>query len=293
MSREGGLQEEEAELKYAKFQQIIFGIMIAVIVATSVAMMVHKPDAVEIIGQVLILATIVAGMNWGYRAGIPTAAVSLALYTGLRLGFRGEIRTSALWELIAFKAVIYAVLSLLCSHMHNQLRYFFIKLEHQDFIDDETQIGNRRFLLKELTSRINENERYEIPFSLITFTLNPDLLDLLKSTRGVNALRDISTSILKNDTRSVDELARLDNNLLVILPSTRKDGAKVCCRRLEGKLMRYLEHHFSNGELQEAVRSRILEYPEDREDIDELVNSIRASIESEKRPGGLIGPAGR
>jgi GGDEF domain-containing protein len=275
-------------LKYAKFQQIIFGIMILVILATSVAMMVHKPDAVEIIGQILILATIISGMNWGYRAGIPVTAACIALYIGLRLGFRGEMTTSAILELIAFKGVIYAVLGLLCSHMHNQMRYFFVKLEHQDFIDDETQIGNKRFLLKELTSRINENERYEIPFSLVTFTLNPELVDLLKSSRGVSVLRDISTSILKNDTRSVDELARLDNHLLVILPSTRKDGAAVCCRRLEGKMLRYLEHHFSNGELHRAMQSRILEYPEDRKEIEELVGSIREEIDNEKKPPGLM-----
>jgi len=274
-------------LKYAKFQQIIFGIMILVILATSLAMAVHKPDAVEIIGQVLILAIIVAGMNWGYRMGIPAIVASIALYGGLRLGLRGELSTAALWELLAFKCVIYTVLGLLCSHMHNQMRYLFVKLEHQDFIDDETQIGNKRFLLKELTSRINENERYEIPFSLVTFTLNPEMVDMLKTSRGVSVLRDISTSILKNDTRSVDELARVESRLLVILPSTRKDGATVCCRRLEGKMLRYLEHHFSDGELHKAMQVQVLEYPEDRQEIESLVSSLRAELEQEKS-GSLL-----
>ncbi len=275
-------------MKYAKFQQVIFGIMILVILATSLAMGVHKPDAVEITGQALILLVIIAGMNWGYRMGIPATAACFALYAGLRLGLRGELTTAALWELVAFKAVIYSVLGLLCSHMHNQMRYLFVKLEHQDFIDDETQIGNKRFLLKELTSRINENERYEIPFSLVSFTLDPEMLDMLKSTRGVSVLRDISTSILKNDTRSVDELARLENRLLVLLPSTRKEGASVCCRRLEGKMMRYLEHHFSNGELQKAMRVQILEYPEDKQEIESLVSSLRSELEQDKS-GSLLG----
>lgn len=275
-------------MKYAKFEMIIFLVLIVVILGMSVAMMVETTDAVEVIGHVLMLVVIIAGMNWGYRGGLSAFAACFVVYSVLRVGFPGDLSTVAVWELVAAKFIVYGILALLCSHMRNQLRYFFVKLEHHDFIDDETQIGNKRFLLKELTSRINENERYEVPFSLVSFTIDPGFLERAKGAKGANVLRDISTSILKNDTRSVDELARLDNRLLVILPCVRREGADVCCKRLEGKMKKYLEAHTVDGELDRSLEARIFEYPDDRVDIETIVNAIRTEIEGEKKPGGIL-----
>lgn len=277
-------------MKYAKFEMIIFLVLIVVILGMSVAMMAQKTDAVEIVGQALMLVVIIAGLNWGYRGGLIAFASCFALYTGLRLGLQAhyDLTTAATWGLIAVKFVVYGVLALLCSHMRNQLRYFFVKLEHHDFIDDETQIGNKRFLLKELTSRINENERYEVPFSLVSFTIDEGFVEKARGVKGTNVLRDISTSILKNDTRSVDELARLDNRLVVILPCVRREGANVCCKRLEGKLRKYIEHLTVNGELERSYQASVFEYPDDRADIETIVNAIRAEIEGEKKPGGVL-----
>ncbi len=277
-------------MKYAKFEMIIFLVLIVVILGMSAAMLVQKTDAVEVAGQALMLVVIIAGLNWGYRGGLVAFLSCLAVYAGLRLGLQGryDLTTAALWGLIAAKFIVYGVLMLLCSHMRSQLRYFFVKLEHHDFIDDETQIGNKRFLLKELTSRINENERYEVPFSLVSFTLDEGFLEKAKGVKGANVLRDISTSILKNDTRSVDELARTGNRLVVILPCVRREGADVCCRRLEGKLRKYLEHLTVDSELERSYQVGVFEYPDDRADIESMVNALRAEIEDEKKPAGVL-----
>lgn len=275
-------------MKYAKFEQIIILLLIIVIVGMSVAMLLQKTDKVEAVGNVLMLVVIAVSLNWGFKGGIPAFAACFVLYTVLRLSFQGGISTGAAWELIAAKFIIYGVLTLICCYMRTHLRYFFVKLEHHDFIDDETQIGNKRFLLKELTSRINENERYEVPFSLVAFTIDPELLEKIQGVKGASILRDISTSILKNDTRSVDELARMDNRLVVILPCVRRDGADVCCKRLEEKMKRYLESHITNGEFVQTLDARIMEYPDDRVDIESMVNAIRIDVERDKKPGGLM-----
>jgi GGDEF domain-containing protein len=277
-------------LKYAKFQQTIILLLIVVIVGMSVAMLLQKTDKVEAVGHVLMLVVIAASLNWGYKGGLPAFAGCIILYAALRLSFQGDISTGAAWELIAAKFITYGALTLICCYMRNHLRYFFVKLEHHDFIDDETQIGNKRFLLKELTSRINENERYEVPFSLVAFTIDPQFLERTQGVKGTNILRDISTSILKNDTRSVDELARMDNRLVVILPCVRRDGADICCKRLEVKMKRYLESHLVNGELDQTLDSCIMEYPDDRVDIESMVNAIRVDVEGEgdKKPGGVM-----
>jgi len=101
----------------------------------------------------------------------------------------------------------------------------------------------------------------------------------MQRSKGISVLRDISTSILKNDTRSVDELARARNNLMVILPSVGRDGAQVCGKRLESKMRKYLEQHLHNGELERILSLDIYEYPEDKAEVGEIIAQLRESVE--------------
>lgn len=264
-------------MKYAKFERIVVLIIAVAIAVMAVAMIVQKTDGVEVLGHALMLAVIVCSLYWGKRGALAGFAASFSAYTAARLIWPGDFGAATLVQLIAAKLIVYGVLALLCSHVRTQFRYFFVKMEHQDLIDDETQVGNERFLLRELTSRINENERYEIPFSLVSFQLDGDFVSGLKKDRGVSVLRDISTSILKNDTRSVDELAREGNNLLVILPSVGLAGAQVCGRRLEAKLRRYLEQHLPDGDADRVMQSAVYEYPDNKAEIDTLVERLSAA----------------
>ncbi len=188
-----------------------------------------------------MLVVISRQLELGLQGRASGLRACFVLYAGLRLGFKGDDMTTQV-GLGAHRRQIRHLRGTdpaLLATCATSLRYFFVKMEHHDYIDDETQIGNKRFLLKELTSRIDENERYEVPFSLVAFTIDQDFLEQDQGgPSGASILRDISTSILKNDTRSVDELARLDNQLVVILPCVRRDGANVCCKRLESKMQK-------------------------------------------------------
>lgn len=266
-------------MKYAKFERIVILVIFIAVLVMAVAMAIQKTDAVEIAGHLLMLAVIVSSLYFGKRGALLSFILCFGGYTAARLIWIGDFSYATAAQLVAAKFLVYGVLAMLCVYMRTQFRYFFVKLEHQDFIDDETQIGNERFLLKELASRVSENERYEIPFSYIDFTLDDDFVEATNKSRGVSVLRDISTSILKNDTRSVDELARTGNKLVVILPSVGRDGATVCGKRLESKILKYLEHHRENGGDRQVLRLEIHEYPEDREEVESFIKELRSGLE--------------
>jgi GGDEF domain-containing protein len=266
-------------MKYAKFERIVILVIAIAIAVMAVAMVVQKTDAIEVIGHVLMLVVIVSSLYWGKKGALLSFLACTVVYTSLRFIFIGDFTYGTATQLVVAKILVYGILALLCSYMRTQFRYFFVKLEHQDYIDDETQIGNERFLIKELTSRISENERYDIPFSVIDFTLNDEFVSGLKKEKGISALRDISITILKSETRSVDELARTHNHLLVILPSIGRDGAQACGKRLRNRMSKYIEHHLDNGKTEEVLELLIYEYPEDEREVKAILDGLEAEVE--------------
>lgn len=257
-------------MKYARFERIVILVIAIAIAVMAASMLVQKTDAVEVFGHVMMLMVIIASLYWGKRGAMVSFTACFLSYTAARLIWIGDFDYATATQLIVAKFLVYGLLALLCSYMRTQFRYFFVKLENQDLIDDETQIGNERFLVQELTSRIDENERYAIPFSLLEFSLDDKFVSGMR-TRGVSVMRDLSVSVLKSDTRSVDELARAKSEFLVILPSVGRAGAEVCGKRLVEKMRRFLEHHHGDIEADSILSLAIYEYPEDKADVDALL----------------------
>jgi GGDEF domain-containing protein len=267
----------EPTMKYARFERIVILVITIAIAVMAAAMVVQKTDGVEVFGHAMMLVVIVASLYWGKRGAIFSFLACFSAYTAARLIWIGDFSYSTAIQLIAAKFLVFGILALLCSYMRMQFRYFFVKMEHQDFIDDETQIGNERFLVKELASRINENERYDIPFSVIDFSLDDGFVADLRD-RGVSVLRDLSTSVLKSDTRSVDELARNRNDLLVILPSVSREGAQVCGKRLETRMRKHLGQHLHDGDMERILNLAIYEYPGDKAEVDALLARLNTEL---------------
>lgn len=265
-------------MRYARFERIIVLVITVAVAAMAVAMAIQKTDGVEILGHLLMLAVIVASLYGGKRGAAAGFLVSLAVYTAARLGFKGDFGYGTALELAGIKLLVYGVLALLCNHIRTQFRYFFVKMEHQDLVDDETQIGNDRFVARELEARINEHDRYETPFSLIRFSLDGSFVEEQRK-RCVSVMRDLSISVLKNDTRSVDELARMGDGFVIILPNVGRQGAEVCHNRLRGKIDAYLERHPEGRGGGDILESEILTCPEDRAAIEAILSEARSRLE--------------
>lgn len=264
-------------MRYSRFEKISLLVLAVVVFGMSLAMIYRQIDVVEVVGHLLMLVIIAASLHWGAKGAVPTLLASLSVYIPLRLT-SGNLTAGAEAQLIIAKTAIYLILAGICSFLHLRFRYLFIKAGHHDLFDEETEMGNERFLLNELNSRIQEYDRYEVPFSLVIFGLERGGIDKLARERKVNALRDISISILKVDTRSVDELARVENRLVVVLPSIRRNGAEMCAERLGGKIRKYLEESLEEGKPEGAISVEIYEYPDDKQSIQSLVDQLQAMV---------------
>jgi L-lactate permease len=258
-------------MKYAKFERIVVLVIVITIAVMAAAMIVKKTDGVEVAGHALMIAVIVSSLYWGRRGAWISFAVCSGGYAVARAVWPAGFSYGTVTQLIISKFLVYGILAILCSYIRSQFRYFFVKLENEDFIDDETQLGNEKFLLEELTSRINENLRYQIPFSMVIFFFPEQLIEEMRKKHHTSILGDISTTILKKDTRAVDELARMGNSLVVLLPNVGRAGATVCANRLESKMSDYLERFFRQPEIEGIPDITIYEYPEDKAEIDAIL----------------------
>lgn len=259
-------------MRYAKFERLILLVMGLAVAAMAVGMAVQKTDAVEVLGHCLMLVVVVASLYGGKRGAMLSFLLCLAVYTAGRLVWSGEFEGKVLAQLVGAKFLVYGLLSLLCYHIRIQFRYFFLKLEEQDLVDDETQLGNARFLHREVRRRILEHERYGKPFSLVIFSFDSDYLSRMWR-REVSVLRGISVNVLKSDTRAVDELARVGNRLVVLLPNVGPEGARACAARLQEKIQGILARWGEKGPA--TVQVSIFSFPEDRG----AVEGLQAELE--------------
>ncbi|MBC7230985.1 MAG: diguanylate cyclase [Actinobacteria bacterium] len=266
-------------MRYARFERIIVLVIAVAVAAMAVAMAFQKTDEVEILGHLLMIAVIVSSLYGGKRGAVAGFLASLAVYAAARLVWRGDFCYVTALELVGIKLLVYGVLALLCDYIRIQFRYFFVKMERQDLVDDETQIGNERFLARELQARIDEHGRYQTPFSLVRFSLDGDFVKRQRR-EGVSVMRDLSISVLKNDTRSVDELARMGDEFVVILPNVGREGAEVCRNRLQGKISAYIERHLEGDKAAEVLRAEVLSYPEDRESVEAILSEAQTRVEA-------------
>lgn len=262
-------------MRYARFERMVLLVMGLAVAAMAVGMAIQKTDAVEILGHCLMLAVVVGSLYGGKRGAALSFLLGLAAYAASRLVWRGEFPGHVLAQLIGAKFLVYGILALLCLYIRVQFRYFFVKMEEQDLVDDETQVGNARFLYREIKRCILEHDRYGKPFSLVIFSFDPDLISRMWG-RERRLLRDVAVNVLKTDTRAVDELARVENRLVVLLPNVGPEGARTCGARLQGKIKGMLPARDEEGPAE--VQLSICSYPEDRQAVEGLLAELEEAI---------------
>ncbi len=261
-------------MRYAKFERLVLMVIAVAVAIMALSMVLQKTDGVEVFGHLLMLAVILSSIYGGKRGALLGPLACLAAYTVARVVWLGGYSGGVAAQLIAMKLFAYGLLALLCHHVRTQFRYFFVKMEQQDLVDDETQVGNARFLKQELSRCIGEHERYQKPFSLVLFSFEEGFLSAM-GNKGVSALRDLTATVFKPDTRSVDEIARVGNRICALLPNVGREGAEVCARRLAGKVRAYLSRQEGGGESQLEVT--VLGYPEDREKVEEILAGLEGT----------------
>ncbi|MEJ5186759.1 MAG: hypothetical protein WHT46_06735 [Candidatus Geothermincolales bacterium] len=270
-------------MRYATLERTTVIIVILAVLAMAISMAWQRTDWVEIVGHLVMIPLIVVGLYRSRREAWVALALSLALYAGLRSAFRGDFGPLDLAEMLAVKAVVYLLLTIACSQVIRKLRPYFVRVESQDLVDEDTGLGNGLALLKQLEEQVEEYLRYGHPFSLVMYEFDPATLERVRREKGRDILRDLAVSLLSRDIRAVDRAFRWENRVVLLLPFSDQAGARACAERHQAAIDLYLEKSGLDLKAQDLLSTSSLEYPRQAEEIDRIRKELNKLAE-EKLP---------
>jgi GGDEF domain-containing protein len=257
-------------LKYSRFEILAMGVAACAVLGTSLLLVRGRSLAPEIVGQLLVLVALFAGLHFGRRGAIAGFLASVAVY-GILLFTISSSSTAKTGALFALRVVIYAIVAFVGGELHERYHYLFVKLEHHDYVDNTTSLYNSRYLSKLIERQMHEFDRYGAEFSLTSFMLDDNIWSRLsKGARG-KLIKDLGNSVIKGNIRGADEAARVSTGKFTILfPNTDFGEATCATIRVKGKITSYMDNHGLDSENGNAITTEILEYPRDRDAIEEL-----------------------
>jgi PleD family two-component response regulator len=101
-------------------------------------------------------------------------------------------------------------------------------------------------------------------------------LQSIKPIKRENLLIKIGLK-LRESIRMVDEVARYENQYLLVLPHTPLEGSKIADKRIKKTIFQILEEDKCELDNSEAVYSITVAYPENKENMDKLLEALRSS----------------
>ena len=137
--------------------------------------------------------------------------------------------------------------------------------------DHQTGLYNKRSILSILEDEVSRSQRYGQPLSLLTVSIGGfESLQKHKGSTDVDMVIQTVAIILKNETRDVDRIGRLDDSLFaVILPATSQKAAGNVARRVQRVTERY-----SDDELPFTVRCSFVEVENSRSNWDHFIMDL-------------------
>jgi diguanylate cyclase (GGDEF)-like protein len=257
-------------LKYSRFELLMMFVGLLVVLGTAFALVKNANIVSEVIGQLLILVCLIAGLHYGRKGAVIGFLFSVAVY-GVAVFTTYSSTLSAALYLFFFRTVIYAIVAFAGGELNVRLKYLFIKLEHHDYVDDITSLYNSKYLSKLIEKYISEFDRYGSKFSITNFVVDETKMSQLKKKEKQKVIKELGHSI-RGNIRGADEAARVEGaNFAILFPNTNYDGATCASIRVKGKIFNKLEKLGVAADEDDGVlKAEVLEYPKDKDTIETL-----------------------
>jgi len=144
-------------------------------------------------------------------------------------------------------------------------------------IDKLTRLLTDSFMEEDFDRELKRAERYSRP---LTFLLvDPNISDEDFQNIGYLALKKIA-SIVRSVTRYLDEKVRLKNRILILLPETEKEGAKIVADKILEKIRAITFNEFPEVKLKGRVG--IASFPQDGTDRQSIMSALERDLEEFK-----------
>ena len=265
-------------MRYTRFEILAVVVVICAVLGTIFATVSSTNRVADIAGQALIVLALLGGLHYGRKGAAISFLIATGLYAIFAFGFRGSIDTGTAWQLFALRTAVFAVVAFIGGELNIRLKYIFMKLEHQDYVDDLTSLYNARYLCKLIDKHIGEFDRYGARFSLSSFMISEDLVTPMKKKARQKMVRELGNSVIRGNIRGADEAARLEGmKFTVLFPNTNHDGATCASIRIKGKIAGYLDKRGLETEDEKTILTEIIEYPKDKDNVEAMAMSLLSS----------------
>jgi GGDEF domain-containing protein len=266
-------------VKYSRFELLTIGVGAVAVGGTVISALVPRPDWIELVAQLLLLAVLVGAVHWGRNGGLVSALGATLVYLAMRLPniVAGGTETEVL-KLLLVRGATFGLVGVVGGEVCGRIKYFFAQIEHSGNIDEHSRVYNQRFLSQLLDTSLGSAERYGTAFSIVVVTLAPVLLGDLNPSRARTLVRSVANHI-RNDVRMIDDVGRLDDGRFVmVLPHTPREGASIAGSRVRANVRDLI------GAKDESVSTAVYSSADDVAAIKALADSIRPAADSAEGP---------
>jgi GGDEF domain-containing protein len=269
-------------LRYSRFEILAVVVVICAVLATIFTTVSSENRVADVAGQILIIVALVGGLHWGRKGALVSFLLATGLYAVFAFGFQSNIDSSTAWQIFGVRTLVFAAVAFVGGELNVRLKYIFMKLEHQDYVDDLTSLYNARYLSKLIDKHISEFDRYGARFSVSSFAINEDLVIQMKKKARQKMVRELGNSVIRGNIRGADEAARLEGmKFTVLFPNTNFDGATCASIRIKGKILGFLDRRGLETDEERTILTEILEYPRDKDNVEAMATSLLSA-----RPNG-------
>ncbi len=269
-------------MKYTRFEILAMVVGICAVAGTIIATLSSSNTASDIVGQAMIVVVLFGGLHYGRKGAAISFVVATGFYAIFAFGVRGSVTVSNATEIFLVRTAVFAVVAAVAGELNVRLKYFFIKLEHHDYVDDVTTLYNSKYLAKLIEKYISEFDRYGSKFSMTTFSINEEMLAPMKKKARVKVIKDVGYKI-RGNIRGADEAARLEGTRFTVLyPNTNYDGATCATIRVKEKITGYLDKFGFDTEDDSIIETEIIEYPRDKDTIEVMAVNLQDSHPRQK-----------
>ena len=256
-------------MKYARFEWLAIGVGAAAILGTVTFSLQPRPDWIELIAQLLLLAVLIGAVHWGRKGGLLSALAATIIYLALRIPTVATTMDAEVIELILIRAVTFGVIGVIGGEICGRIKYFFARLEDTCSIDEHSRVYNQRFVRQLLESNLGAARRYGSEFSIALIAVSPSITAGLRPGRVRRLVRAIADHI-RTDVRMIDDVGRLeDGRFILIMPHTPKAGGHIATDRVRKGLCDVL------GAKDESVTASVLGSADDLDALQSLLDSMR------------------
>lgn len=270
-------------MTYQRARSIVLAVGTVVIAVVTLTAYQLGADPVEVLATALLIPVLFGLSYQGVLGGLVVGAGASLVYTSIRFATLAGLDQTEFIPSTIGRIVLFLAVGGLGGAASNILEQSLRKLELYDEVDDATGVGNARAAL-DLTSKEQARaQRYGTVFSIAELTIDHEVFAGMKDRQAIRVLRRFLQQ-LDDQARSNDGVARIAmpdrEEVLVVLPETGSDGARIFASRLLAAARRELEEAgaaASNG----GIRVRSLTVPGDDEELEQLRTDMARAMSAE------------